>query len=79
MNKQSNGRQGKGESSLPAEPAVDAAPPDHEAVARRAFELYCDRGFQEGNDLAHWYEAECQLAAEQDRQLWATPSGGIAG
>lgn len=30
-------------------------------VARRAFELYCDRGCQDGRDVDHWLTAEREL------------------
>ncbi|HLZ32799.1 MAG TPA: DUF2934 domain-containing protein [Nitrospira sp.] len=35
---------------------------DHERVARRAYELYEQRGRQEGRDLEDWAKAERQLA-----------------
>ena len=37
----------------------------HEAIARRAYELYCEWGQEDGQDLAHWFEAERQLTAEK--------------
>jgi hypothetical protein len=30
-------------------------------IARRAFELYCDRGRQDGHDVDAWLNAECEL------------------
>jgi hypothetical protein len=30
-------------------------------VARRAFEIYCERGAQHGHDLEHWLQAESEL------------------
>jgi Protein of unknown function (DUF2934) len=30
-------------------------------IARRAFELYCDRGREDGHDLADWLNAEREL------------------
>ena len=39
-------------------------PVTHTDVARRAFELYCDRGRQDGHDLDDWLQAERAL---QDR------------
>lgn len=44
---------------------ITAEAPDHEAIAQRAYELYCAWGLEDGNDLAHWFEAERQLKDEQ--------------
>ena len=30
-------------------------------IARRAFELYCQRGRQDGHDVEHWLQAERDL------------------
>jgi len=30
-------------------------------IARRAFELYCDRGRQDGHDVDDWLNAESEL------------------
>ena len=35
---------------------------DHERIARRAYELYEQRGRQDGRDLEDWAKAERQLA-----------------
>ena len=54
-------------------PAADVAPgagganASHDEVARRAFELYCARGREDGRDLDDWLQAE--------RELRATPRG----
>jgi hypothetical protein len=32
-------------------------------IARRAFELYCARGYQHGSDLDDWFRAERELSA----------------
>jgi hypothetical protein len=37
--------------------------PSHEAIAKRAFELYLARGASHGRDLADWLEAERELGA----------------
>ena len=37
---------------------------DYERIARRAYELYLQRGQQEGRDLEDWVKAEQQLAGE---------------
>ena len=30
-------------------------------IARRAFELYCNRGREDGHDVEDWLNAECEL------------------
>ena len=35
--------------------------PSRDDVARRAFELYCERGGQHGYDLQDWLQAEREL------------------
>jgi hypothetical protein len=37
---------------------------DYERIARRAYELYEQRGRQEGRDVEDWMRAEQQLAGE---------------
>ena len=39
-------------------PSVDL--PDSD-IARRAFEIYCQRGCQDGHDLEDWLQAEREL------------------
>jgi len=43
--------------------------PDGEAlqarIAARAYELYAQRGYQEGHDLDHWLEAEREAREHQ--------------
>ena len=34
---------------------------DHEAIAKRAYELYQACGCREGHDVQHWQEAEAEL------------------
>jgi hypothetical protein len=36
---------------------------DHEAIARRAYELFCQRGFEHGHDVQDWLNAEQELAS----------------
>ena len=44
------------------QPLVAGAPPIGEGdIARRAFEMYCDRGRQDGRDLEDWLAAEREL------------------
>lgn len=40
---------------------------DYECIARRAYELYEQRGRQEGRDLEDWLKAEEQLAGAAGR------------
>jgi len=35
---------------------------DREAVARRAYELYVNRGYQHGGDQDDWFRAEAELS-----------------
>jgi len=35
--------------------------PDSADVAKRAFELYCERGRQDGYDVQDWLQAEREL------------------
>jgi hypothetical protein len=45
---------------VPAATLQSTAPrPDD--VARRAFELYCERGYQDGYDVQDWLQAEREL------------------
>ncbi len=37
---------------------------DHEAIARRAYELYAARGYEDGHDEEDWAEAERELYPE---------------
>jgi hypothetical protein len=34
----------------------------HEEIARRAYEIFIERGRPEGRDQEHWFAAESQLA-----------------
>jgi hypothetical protein len=56
--------------SAAAAPAPDASdtgraegmgPPAHEAIARRAYELYLERGAEPGRDVEDWLRAETEL------------------
>src|SRR5688572_15267250 len=38
-----------------------AAEPTHEAIARRAYQLYEDRGRKDGHDTDNWFQAEREL------------------
>ena len=47
-------------------PAATAAParPTSADVAKRAFELYCQRGCQDGYDVQDWLQAERELLTD---------------
>ena len=38
--------------------SADSRPVPHEAIARRAFEIYCERSSHDGRDLDDWLQAE---------------------
>jgi hypothetical protein len=42
-----------------------ATAPSHDDVARRAYELFQNRGGEPGHDLEHWFDAERELSAWQ--------------
>jgi hypothetical protein len=53
-------------------PPVDAAVTSaaqtavaEDQIARRAYELYCARGREDGHDLDDWLQAECDLRGEE--------------
>jgi hypothetical protein len=49
-------------------PKSNTAMPNDEAIAKRAYELYLQRGSVSGHELDDWLEAEAELsaAANQD-------------
>jgi len=40
------------------------ASPDEESIAKRAYELYLQRGSVSGHELDDWLEAEAELSSE---------------
>jgi len=46
--------------ALPKKKKPDVLPLE-EQVRRRAFEIYLERGAQDGSDLADWQQAEAEL------------------
>jgi hypothetical protein len=40
----------------------------HEEIAYRAYEIYLENGFHDGNDLADWFAAERQLTGYEGRK-----------
>jgi hypothetical protein len=49
--------------------------PTHEQIARRAYEIFIERGQPAGQDLAHWLEAERQLRAAGKTSATAQVAG----
>lgn len=41
----------------------DTVNPSSAEIARRAFEIYCERGGLDGNDVQDWLQAERELTA----------------
>ena len=41
--------------------ALQSAAPSRDDIARRAFELYCERGYRDGYDVQDWLQAEREL------------------
>lgn len=47
-------------------PSTNKKIPSREAIERRAYEIYLERGSVEGNDMADWLAAEEELMARAD-------------
>jgi hypothetical protein len=47
-------------------PSSNKRIPSHEAIERRAYEIYVDRGSAEGNEVADWLVAEEELMARAE-------------
>jgi hypothetical protein len=43
------------------EPAQEMREPDYDSIARRAYELYCERGCEPGREMDDWLKAEQEL------------------
>ena len=73
------GSQGDEQSDPPFQ--ISKAGWDYERIARRAYELYEQRGRQEGRDVEDWVKAEQQLAGEGRQVItWRGPPGhGVGG
>jgi hypothetical protein len=48
---------------MPAPAKSVAAPPSQEAIAKRAYELYLQRGSESGYEVEDWLAAEAELTA----------------
>ena len=46
---------------MPKAAAAGSVKPSCDDVAKRAFELYCERGCQDGYDVQDWLQAEREL------------------
>jgi hypothetical protein len=46
----------------------------NETIARRAFELYCERGSQHGHDVEDWLRAERELRVPPGSSSTVAPS-----
>lgn len=72
------------------QPAAAKAQPTHEEIARRAYELFLERGGESGQDIDDWLRAETELHEHYDgggyarggeeagRKAPATTTGGAA-
>jgi hypothetical protein len=40
-----------------------------ESIQRRAFEIYCEHGYENGHDLDHWLRAESEVRAAHESHL----------
>jgi hypothetical protein len=52
-------------------PTVSNSEPEQEAIRKRAYELYVDRGMGDGQDLEDWFHAEQELAARRSQSAAA--------
>jgi DUF2934 family protein len=50
------------------ERASNDARPEHDAIARRAYELYVERGGGHGSDIEDWLAAERELGVRPQRK-----------
>jgi hypothetical protein len=50
----------------PEQPAGDR--PQADDIARRAYELYCERGCEHGRDMDDWLKAEYELKHDRGEQ-----------
>ena len=44
---------------------------DQELVRKRAYELYVDRGMEDGHEIEDWFQAEEELAAKKSQSAAA--------
>lgn len=48
-----------------ADSPVDIVDSLHERIRARAYQLYCESGYQEGHEIQHWLEAERQILSHR--------------
>jgi hypothetical protein len=65
-------REGAGRDSR-AVPAVSGSarergqePSSQDGIARRAYEIYCERGCEDGHDMEDWFQAERELRGQTE-------------
>ena len=51
--------------------SVSSSDADRDAVCKRAYELYVDRGMEDGHDLEDWFRAEQELAGRKSQSTAA--------
>ena len=51
----------------------DTATPNDDAIAKRAYELYLQRGSVSGHELDDWLEAEAELSSAKAQQAPVQP------
>jgi hypothetical protein len=51
--------------------AVSNLEPEEDAIRKRAYELYVDRGMDDGHDLEDWFHAEQELATRKSQSAAA--------
>jgi hypothetical protein len=51
----------------------ERATPDDDAIAKRAYELYLQRGSVEGHELDDWLEAEAELSSAAAKEAKDAP------
>lgn len=54
----------EGKAAPHQEKAVESEP-SYDAVAQRAYELFCERGCADGRDVDDWLQAEQELRTQQ--------------
>lgn len=61
-------RRPTGGASEPSPPSPQNGGAEHDAIARRAYDIYRSRGSSHGSDVEDWLEAERQLKrSDRDR------------
>ena len=51
--------------------------PTHEEITRRAYQIYLERGFHPGNELADWLAAEKELTEASDSGHANEPTANV--